>query len=421
MTNRRQFIGALGAVPLVAGFPGLVLGAAKARVVVVGGGFGGATVAKYLKLADPGIEVTLIERNKQYVSCPFSNEVLSGERDIESLTFDYQAHAARGVNVVVDEVVAIDAAKKTVATRGGKSFGYDRLVMAPGIAFDYGATEGASADMEKTMPHAWKAGAQTLLLKKQLEDMRDGGLAVITVPRRPYRCPPGPYERAAQMALYFKHHKPKSKVLILDDGESMAKQALFEEGWERHYAGMITWTPGNSGGKVLRVDQRKRALVTDLGEQKADVINFIPPQKAADIARSAGLTDKNGWCPVDPVTLESTIHKGIHVIGDAAVAGDMPKSAHSAASQAKAVVDAIVALTAGKPAPAPYYTNTCYSLVAPNHGFSIVGIYRAEGGRIAGVKGAGGLSPVRASSYVRRAEAEYGYSWLKNITTEAFL
>jgi sulfide dehydrogenase [flavocytochrome c] flavoprotein subunit len=422
MHTRRDFIRAAGLLPLGVGFPGLVLGAAKkARVVIVGGGFSGATVAKYLKMADPGIDVTLIERSAQYISCPFSNEVLSGERDIATLTFDYKAQVARGVNVVTDEVTAVNGAKKTVSTKGGKTFGYDRLVMAPGVAFDYSSIEGAGAEMETTMPHAWKAGEQTLLLKKQIEAMPDGGRAIITVPRRPYRCPPGPYERAAQMALYFKHHKPKAKVLVLDHGDTMAKQPLFEEAWEGAYKGMIDWIPGSSGGKILRVDQAKRLLITDLGEEKADLINFIPPQKAGDIAAKAGLTDQSGWCPVDPVTMESTLIKGIHVIGDAAIAGDMPKSAHSAVSQAKAVSGAILALVAGKPAPTPYYTNTCYSVVAPNYGFSIVGVYAPEGGKITSIKGSGGLTPVKSSAYTLRAEAEYGYSWLKNITTEAFL
>lgn len=419
--NRRQFIGALGTTSLIAGFPGLVFGSAKARVVIVGGGFGGAIAARYLKLYAPGIEVTLLERNKQYISCPMSNEVLAGERNLDSLTFGYAAHAARGVNVVHDEVTAIDAVKKTVMTQGGKNFAYDYLVVAPGIDFDYGAIEGASPEMEKTMLHAWKAGEQTLQLKKQLEAMKNGGLVIITSPRRPYRCPPGPYERAAQMASYFKHHKPKSKVLILDHGDTMPKQALFEESWKQLYPGMIEWVPGNSGGKILRVDQKKRTLVTDMGEQTADIINFVPPQRAGAIAQMAGLTDQSGWCPIDPMTMESTIHKGIYVIGDAAVTNDIPKSAHAAASQAKVVVNAIVAVTSGKPVPKPQYTNACYTVVGPDYGFSIVGIFQPEGGKLVSVKGAGGLSPVGAPAYVRKAEAEYGYSWLKNITTEAFL
>lgn len=422
--NRRQFVGSmasLGAGSLIAGFPSIVLGAAKARVVIVGGGFGGATVAKYLRMSAPDVEVTLIERNPKYVACPFSNEVLSGERELASLTYDYKAHTARGTNVIHDEVTRIDPVKKIVDTKGGKHIAYDRLVVAPGIAFDWAVTEGATPDLEKTMPHAWKAGENTLLLRKQLEAMKDGGVAIVTVPRRPYRCPPGPYERAAQMALYFKHHKPRSKVIILDDGETIAKQALFEEAWAKLYPGMITWMSGKNGGKILRIDQKKRVLDTELGDQTGDVISFIPAQKAGDIAVATGLTDKSGWCPVDATTLESTIHKSIHVIGDASSAGAMPKSANSAVSQARVVADAIVAAISGKSAPMPYYTNTCYSLVAPDYGFSIVGIYQPEGGKIAAVMGGGGLSPTRAPAYVRKAEAEYGYSWLKNVTAEAFL
>ncbi|MDP1652809.1 MAG: NAD(P)/FAD-dependent oxidoreductase [Rhodocyclaceae bacterium] len=423
MTNwtRRHFLGAAGAGSLLAGFPAIVRSATKARIVIVGGGFGGAIAARYLKMADAGIDVTLIERNKQYVCCPFSNEVISGERDISTLYFDLRAMATRGVNVVYDEVTAIDPAKKTVATRGGKQFGYDRLILSPGVELDYASVEGATPDIETVMPHAWKAGEQTLLLKKQLHEMKDGGLAIITVPKRPYRCPPGPYERASLMAHYMKHHKPRSKVLILDEGETMPKQSLFHEGWEKLYPGLVTWTTGNNGGKILRVDVKKRALITDVGDYEADVMNFIPPQKAAAIAQKTGLTNKDGWCPVDPVTMESTLQKGIHVIGDAALAGDMPKSAHVAAAQAKVVVRAIIAQLDGKPAPTPYYVNTCYTLMAPDYGFSIAGLYTPSGGNIVAVKDSVTVSPMRAPAYVRKAEAEYGYSWLKNITAEAFL
>jgi NADPH-dependent 2,4-dienoyl-CoA reductase/sulfur reductase-like enzyme len=271
------------------------------------------------------------------------------------------------------------------------------------------------------MPHAWQAGPQTTLLAIQLKALPSRGVVVLSIPKTPYRCPPGPYERASLMAHYMKHHKPKSKVLILDDGETMPKQSLFHEGWEKLYPGMVTWTTGNNGGKIQRVDLKKRALITDFGDYEADVINFIPPQKAAVIAQKAGLTDKSGWCPVDPVTMESTLQKGIYVIGDAALAGDMPKSAHSCAAQAKVVVKAILAQFDGKPVSTPYYVNTCYTLMAPDYGFSIVGLYAPDKGKITAVKDGVTVSPTRAPAYVRKAEAEYGYSWLKNITTEAFL
>lgn len=421
--TRRDFIKATSASLALgfAGAPFIASGAArKARVVVIGGGFGGAIAAKYIKQLDPQIEVTLIERNKNYVSCPFSNEVLSGERDISTLTFGYQGLAARGINVIHDEATAIDPVKKTVSIRNGKALEYDRLVVSPGIQFDWKAIEGCSPEMEKTMPHAWKAGENTLLLRKQLEAMKDGGTAIIVVPPAPIRCPPGPYERAAQMCAYFTHHKPKSKVLILDANDMMSKRPLFEQAWATLYPGMVTWTPKSNFGKVVRVDQKTRTLVTEFDSYTSEVINFIPPHKAGPIAHIAGLTNEAGWCPVDSVTMESTKHKGIHVIGDASLAGDMPKSAHSAGSQAKATAAAIVAMINGQPAPMPYYVNTCYSLVSPDWGFSVAGLYKAEGGKIAAIPGSVVISPTNVAPFTRKEEAVFGLSWLANITAEAF-
>ncbi|MBI4741263.1 MAG: FAD-dependent oxidoreductase [Betaproteobacteria bacterium] len=421
--TRRDFIKAGGAslASGLAGAPFVASGAArKARVVVIGGGYGGAIAAKYVKRLDPQIDVTLVERNKHYVSCPFSNEVLSGERDIESLTFDYQGLAARDIRVIHDEATAVDPVRKTVSLKNGKALEYDRLVVSPGIQFNWKAIEGCGPEMEKTMPHAWKAGEQTLLLRKQLEAMKDGGTAIIVVPPAPFRCPPGPYERAAQMCAYFKHHKPKSRVLILDANTAMSKRPLFEQAWAALYPGMITWTPASNSGKVLRVDQSKRTLVTEFDSYTSDVINFIAPHKAGQIAHIAGLTDAAGWCPVDPFTMESTKHKAIHVIGDASAAGDMPKSAHSAGSQAKATAAAIVAAINGQTAPNPYYVNTCYSLVAPDWGFSVAGLYKADGDKIAAIPGSVVISPTDVAPFTRKEEAAFGLSWLANITAEAF-
>ncbi|MEW6678516.1 MAG: FAD/NAD(P)-binding oxidoreductase [Pseudomonadota bacterium] len=315
--------------------------AAKAKVVVIGGGFAGSTAAKYIKTMDPAIDVTLIEPNTTYTSCPLSNEVLSGHRDISTLQTGYGAAAKRGINLVHEHVGSVDPAKKTVTTASGNTLAYDALVMAPGISFQYEAVEGYSKEAAQLLPHAYKAGEQTLLLKKQLEAMPDGGTFIISVPTKPFRCPPGPYERAAQVASYLKHHgKAKSKVVILDANDSFSKKGLFEQGWKALYPGMIEWVAGAAGGKVTKVDAATRTAYTDFHEMKADVLNLIPPHVAGKIAQQTGLTNANGWCEVVPMTMESTVHKDIYPVGDACIAGelpvfDMPKSAHMAITQAK--------------------------------------------------------------------------------------
>jgi len=327
--SRREFIKAVGGLTALglAGFPLMGSGSSKGRVLVIGAGYGGSIAARYLRMMDPFIEVTLIEREPKYVSCPLSNEVLSGERSVNSLTFGYDKLGAQGIKVVVDEVNEIDAHKKAVKTKGGTTYQYDRLIISPGVDFKWDAIEGYDEAASQLMPHAWKAGPQTILLRKQLEAMDDGGLVVITAPPNPYRCPPGPYERAAQIAYFLKEHKPKSKVMILDSKDAFAKQALFQQGWEKEYPGMISWVSGANDGKIVRVEPKVDMVFTEFGEHKAAVANVIPPQKAATIAASAGLTDDSGWCPVDPFTFESKLHKNVHVIGDACMAGPCPSPA----------------------------------------------------------------------------------------------
>jgi sulfide dehydrogenase [flavocytochrome c] flavoprotein chain len=426
--DRRAFLKSLAAV----GASSLIVvpvrswAKTKARVVVIGGGFGGGTAAKYIRMMDPGIDVTLIEKNRQYVSCPLSNEVIAGERDIASLTFGYEGMAKRGVKVVHDVVTAVDPGKKTVSTQGGKTYGYDALVMSPGVEFQYESIEGCSKAMVETVPHAYKAGEQTLLLQKQVAAMQDGQVCIITVPPKPFRCPPGPYERAALIAWHLKTHgKTKSKVIILDSNDSFSKKPLFLQGWAQYYGDMIKWVPGAEDGKVTRVDVMTKTAHTGFGEHKADVLNVIPPHYAGKLATDVGLTNDKGWCPVDPMSMESSMQKGIYVVGDACIAGDlpvydMPKSAHAASSQAKAAAAAIVARANGQPLPVPYYTNTCYSLVTPEHGFSVVHIYKMEDGKCVYVKEAGGISPVDAPAMTRKLEAEYALGWLKNITADVF-
>jgi sulfide dehydrogenase [flavocytochrome c] flavoprotein subunit len=439
--NRRDFIKAIAAASAasILTIPNAHAGKTKGRVVVVGGGYGGATAAKYLRMMDAGIDVTLIERNTTYTSCPLSNEVISGERDIKTLEVGYDGLKKRGVNVVQDWVTGVDTAKKLVMTKGGKSYGYDALILSPGVEFDYGAVEGYSEELaETTLPHAWKAGAQTLVLKKQLEAMPDGGKFIIAVPPGPFRCPPGPYERAAQVAYYCKTHgKAKSKIMILDSNDSFSKKPLFEQAWKDLYGygegGMIEWVPGASDGKVVKVDAASKTCFTGFGEHKGDVVNIIPPHHAGKVARDLGLaTFKTHWCEVKPETMESKGQKDIYVIGDSCVGGDLatnngfPKSAHMAMTQAKVAVGAIVAKMNGQPNPVPYYANTCYSVVAPDYGFSVAHVYRVENNAWVYVKEASGISPVTMPDkspvprIYRKLEAEYADGWLRNVLHNAF-
>jgi len=421
--SRRQFVKATASAIALAsvGLPAIArAGKSKGRVIVVGGGYGGAIVAKYLRMADPDIQVTLIEKDADFVSCPLSNEVLGGERDIASLTFGYQGLTGHGVAVMQDEVAEIDAAGKFVRGTSGNRYNYDKLVLSPGVGFRWDAIGGYDQAAAQIMPHAWKAGPQTLLLRKQLEAMPDGGVFYIVAPPNPFRCPPGPYERAAQAAYYFKHHKPKSKIIILDRKDKFSKQGLFTAGWKQEYGDMIEWVPGAAGGIVEEVNPKTMTLVGQVDEYKADVANVIPAQQAAKIARVAGLTDDSGWCPVDQKTFESSIHKDIHVIGDSCIAGKMPKSGYAANSQGKVCAAAIVAALNGKPAPEPSYVNTCYSIIAPNYGISVAAVYQLVDGSIEPVAGAGGLSPADAPARVRALEVEYAKGWFKNITSDMF-
>jgi sulfide dehydrogenase [flavocytochrome c] flavoprotein subunit len=427
--SRRDFVKLLGAGGLLAcagGVPATGRAQGSARVVVVGGGYGGAVAAKYLKQLKPDLEVTLVERNKAYVSCPLSNEVLSGERDIKTLYWNYTGLEKHGVKVIHDNAVAVDPAKKTVSLKGGQTLSYDKLVVSPGIDFKWDAVEGFSEKDSAAMPHAYKAGEQTLLLRKQIEAMRDGGTCYIVSPPKPFRCPPGPYERASQIAHYFKKHKPKSKVVILDASDSFSKKGLFEEAWKAMYKDTLTWVGASADGKVLRVEPATKTLVTEFSKHKGDVVNFIPAHHAGKIAVDAGLTDKTGWCPINPSSMESTVQKDIYVIGDACIAGepapfDMPKSAHAAATQAKVAAGAIIADLRGYAGPPePYYVNTCYSLAAPGYGFSVVHIFRVKDGKFEYVKTAGGTSPVGAPAWNRKAEAEFAESWYRNLAADAF-
>jgi sulfide dehydrogenase [flavocytochrome c] flavoprotein chain len=419
--TRRHFLGLAGGFLLAGTFARRAWTQTPARVVVVGGGFGGATCAKYIRRAAPTIEVTLVEPQRQFVTCPFSNTVIAGLRDMASITHSYdglQQHL--GVHVVHATATAIDPQARRLTLDDGSTLAYERLVLAPGIELRWGAIEGYDAAASEVFPHAWQAGSQTVLLHRQLEAMADGGLVVIAVPDNPYRCPPGPYERASLIAHYLKTHKPRSKVLILDAKDAFTKHELFRAAWQRLYPDHLEWVPGSQSGRVVRVDTGARTVHTDFDEYKPAVANVIPPQRAAVIARAANLDDGKGWCIVHPRTFESTVHAGIHLIGDAIVANPMPKSAFSANNQAKVCAAAIVALLRGEGAPEPALMNTCYSLVAPDYGISIAAVYRVAGDAIVAVKGSEGISPLDAPDEVRALEAEYTKSWYANITADVF-
>jgi sulfide dehydrogenase [flavocytochrome c] flavoprotein chain len=419
--TRRDFIkltGA-GAATLALGYATSARAANGPRVVVVGGGFGGATCAKYLKRADQNIQVTLVEPNTKFVTCPFSNYVIGGMRKIESITQSYDAlRTKHGVNVVHDTVTAIDAAGKKVTLKSGKTLPYDRLVVSPGIDFKWTAIAGYSEQAASVMPHAWKAGAQTTLLRQKLEAMKDGGLVVMVAPPNPFRCPPGPYERASIIAHYLKTHKPKSKIIILDPKDKFSKQGLFMAGWEKLYPGMVEWVPGAKGGEIVSVNTKTMVVEGKLDKYKAAVVNVIPPQTAGTIALNSGLADDKGWCPVDPKTFESKLHPGIHVIGDAAIAGALPKSGFAANSEAKIAASAIAAMFRGESVADASYVNTCYSLLAPNYGISVAGVYRVTDKGIVEIEG--GVSPKDATDGFREDEAKYANGWYASITADTW-
>ena len=422
-SSRRAILGALaaGGALAVLGIPA-ARAASKAapRVVIIGGGFGGASCARLIKSEDRDIAVTLLEANSTYIACPFSNAVLAGLRPLEQQKFGYDRVRSDGIDVIHRKVTAVDTKQRTVRLDDGKQLGYDRLVIAPGVDLRFDAVPGYDEAAAEVLPHAWKAGEQTLLLRRQLETMKDGGVVVMSAPANPFRCPPGPYERASLIAHYLKTHKPRSKLILLDAKDAFSKQKLFEAAWQELYPGMIEWIGLSSGGNVTRIEPGTRTFVTEFGSYRADVGNVIPPQRAAAVAAIAGVADQTGWCPVDPVTFESKLQPGVHLIGDAIIAGGMPKSAFSANSQAHVCATAVVDLLRERTPASPKLINTCYSLVAPDYGISIAGVYRPANGLLADVPGAGGVSPLEAPKSAREQEAVYAEAWFKTITHSVF-
>jgi sulfide dehydrogenase [flavocytochrome c] flavoprotein subunit len=386
----------------------------KAKVVVIGGGFGGATCAKYIRRMDPSIEVTLVEKNKEYITCPMSNTVIGGINGMGYITHSYSKLQKHGIAMVHDQAVGVDPVSRTVKLKSGGTVGYDKLVVSPGISLVYEGVSGYSEEASKEIPHAWKAGEQTTILARQIKSMRAGGTVIVAPPDNPFRCPPGPYERVSMIAHYLKKHNPRAKIMILDAKDTFSKKPLFEQGWDVLYPGMIEFVAGSKGGKVMSIDVKSKTLETSSGKHKADVINLIPPQKAGKIAHEAGLS-KGAWCPVKQDTFESEIHKDVYVIGDSSIAGPMPKSGFSANSQGKVCAAAIVASVNGINMPDPSYVNTCYSLVAPNYGISIAAIYNFSKGKIEPVPGSGGVSPAEVGFDFREQEALYAKGWYDSI------
>lgn len=424
-TSRRRLVGAIGAGSTLGllgacAAPGPQVGTKRlARVVIVGAGYGGATTARYLKhWGGDSIDVVLIDRNPQFISCPLSNLVIGGSRTIAAQTVGYQGLRALGVNVIVDEVDAIDVARKRVTLRRTADQGYDRVVVSPGIDFNFAAVRGLDAEAQKTILHAWKAGQQTVDLRRQLEAMPDGGVYVLTVPLAPYRCPPGPYERICQVAHYFKTRKPRSKIVVLDANPDVtSKGPLFKRVWNEQYRGMIDYRPNSN---VTEIDARTRTAITDVGDRvRADVLNVVPPQTAGEIAHKTGLaTANNRWCTVDWVTMESTAARDVHVLGDATLsAPGMPKSGHMANQHGKAAAAAIVEIASGRTPQPPMMANTCYSFVDDQNVIHVASVHRysAEKKTIEPVAGAGGVS-----GGPNALEGVYANAWAQNIWKDMF-
>lgn len=416
--TRRGFVGAAAASAAALSAPA-VLGAARPKAVVVGGGAGGATVARYVAKDSKGaVDVTLIEPTRTYYTCFFSNLYIGGFREFNSIGHSYGTLASKyGINVVHDWAVGVDRDAKTVALAGGGSVPYDRLVLSPGIDFVDGSVPGWDVSAQNRMPHSYKAGSQTQLLKAQIEAMPDGGTFVMVAPPNPFRCPPGPYERISMVAHVLKAKNPKAKILVFDPKEKFSKMALFQEGWENHYKGMVEWV-GGEFGKVEEVRPDAMEVVVDGEVTKADACNVIPAQKAGRIAELAGITNDAGWAPIKPATMQSRMDDNIHVLGDAAQQGDMPKSGFSANSQAKVAAMAIRgALTGSKTFPAKF-SNTCWSLIDTDDGVKVGASYKATEEKIAKIDGF--ISKTGEDAALRKQTYEESIGWYAGITADMF-
>ncbi len=388
----------------------------RVHIMVIGGGFGGASAARAARTLMPKAKISLLIDQPRFWMCPGSNSVIAGYHDLARIEVGYDALKALGIDVELDPATAIDAEKRTVKTASGRSLSYDKLIMSPGVAFDYSSIEGLSMDTVDRVPHAWKAGPQTELLRRQLQAMPAGGLFVLTMPPSPYRCPPAPAERACLVADYLKKHNPKAKLLILDAKDEFPFQDVFSEAWNALYAGIIEYRSIANDGLVRRVDPATLTAYTDFGQEKANVLNVIPPQTAGRIAIESGAADDTGWCPIDVSSFASTLLPNVYVIGDSALANPLPKAGSTAASQAVVAVDAIVAELNGVAAPTPSWIANCYSLAAPDYGVKLGAGYSFENGHI--VRSSTNFSVVAESAETRAIDARYTEAWLSEIKAE---
>jgi sulfide dehydrogenase [flavocytochrome c] flavoprotein subunit len=428
LSRRRLLAGTAATAGLALAAPIVRAQPARHRVVILGGGIGGTTAAKYTAMVNPDVEVTLIDRDRTYYTCPRSNDVVVGIHDMETITFTHEQVMARyGVKAVFGEIVGVDRDTKQVAMADGTRVPYDRLIVSPGVDLVYDAIWGYSEEAAATvMPHGWHAGPQTELLRRQLNALPQGGRIIIVAPPNPYRCPPGPYERASMMAEWLQHHNPTGKILILDPKDAFTKDGPFKAGWERLYGfgtenSLIEWVPASEGGQVSAVEPETLTVEAGAGRFKGDLVNVIPPMRAGRLAQTLGLTNDIGWCPVDQSTFRSDRAEDIHVIGDACIAGAMPKSGYAANSQAKLVAHLIRVELAGDPPPVPTFANACYSLVGEEYGVSIASIYKVnDEGVIVGVEGSGGISPIDDAPNRPVLEAVYQKNWHRTFAADVF-
>lgn len=397
----------------------------KAHVVVVGGGFAGATAAKYLRHFDPHLRISLIEPKSIYIPCPGSNWLFAGSDKLQRFSITYQNLSRYGIDLIQDSVSAIDPDRRQLSLARQSSLNYDRLILAPGIDFRWDKIAGYDQSLTQRFPHAWQAGPQTELLNQQLQAMPDNGTVLICPPADPYRCPPGPYERASLMAYWLKQHKPRAKLLILDPKRSFSKQALFEACWREQYGygsehSLIEWH-SLADNPIVRLDAEHKTVTTAFGDQfKGDVINLIPEQTAGHLALQTGLADQTGWCPIQAISAESKLIPGIHVIGDAGHYAPMPKSAFTANSQAKVCALAVVNLLKQQALENPHWMNTCYSLISPDQGISISQIYQLNSSLAIVASQTGGGSSLRTDDDALRLEALYAQSAYRNLLDNSF-
>nr|WP_197501427.1 NAD(P)/FAD-dependent oxidoreductase [Hyphomonas sp. Mor2] len=418
--DRRFMLKALGLGGASLALPVPAFARATAKIVIIGGGFGGASAARMLATLLPSSSITLVEANARYTACPFSNLVLGTDRALSDQEFGYGGLTQLGVTVVTDTATDVDPISRTVTLQNADDLTFDRLILSPGIDMRWNALEGYDEAAAQVYPHAWKAGPQTALLRQKLDALEDGQTVIMSVPTAPFRCPPGPYERASMIAHYLKTRKPRSKLIVLDAKDSFSKMALFQEAWAEHYPDHLEWRGASDDGTVARVSASFGEVETDFETFSAGATNVIPPQKVGFIADRAGVSDATGWCPIEPLAFESVLQANVHVIGDATIAAPMPKSAFSANLQAKICALGVARLVSGLGPEPTVLANTCFSFTTPDEAISIAGVYSNADGQLASISGAGGVSPLGADLSIRMQEAAQARSWFNTITQEAF-